>query len=126
MRSILFAVSLAVFVLSFGLQPRVCAADTETLSDAHCILVLFHLAALKGPKGNLAATMGEIYFLGRLDGHSPHADIEHLLASESQQMNTVKLSAESERCSRILKQKGHELQKIGADYSFEGKHGMPQ
>lgn len=111
-------VSALVFV---GLPASACAAGTETRADVRCLLIALHTATLNLPQERTAGTMAAIYYLGLLDGHSPHANIEQLIKSEARKMTPAELRAESARCAGVLERKGHELQKIGAALSREAR-----
>ncbi len=125
MRSIWIATVLAGIMVTCGLPVRACATDGETLADVRCMLVALHTATLNVPAERIAGMMAAIYYLGRLDGHSPHADIEQLIKSDARKMTPAELRVESARCGGVLEKKGQELQKIGAALSRNVHVGAP-
>ena len=119
----LVAAALVSLIAACALPARACAADPETLADVRCVLVALHTAALNVPAERVAGAMAAIYYLGRLDGHAPRADVEKLIEREARNMTSVEIRVESARCGGVLVRKGHELQKIGAALSRGAQNG---
>ena len=90
------------------------AADRETLADVRCVLVAMRMVTTQAPQQRAAGMMVAMYYLGRLDGHAPGADIERLIKAEVWKSTSAELKADAVRCGQALQRKGHELQKIGA------------
>jgi hypothetical protein len=108
------AALLCLVVVSWSL-PKADAADRETRADVRCVLVAMRMVATQSPQQRTAGMMVAMYYLGRLDGHAPGADIERLIKAEVWKSTSAELKSDAVRCGQALQRKGHELQKIGAE-----------
>lgn len=102
---------------------RTHAADRQTVADVHCVVVAMHMATLSTPRQRSAGVMIATYYLGRLDGRSPHLDIERLIEEEAKKMTPTQLQSDAVRCGRALREKGQEMVRISADLS-KGAPGL--
>jgi hypothetical protein len=58
-----------------------------------------------------------LYFLGRIDGRAPKADLEALLSKQAASMTQADFSAAARRCGTELSTRGAEVERIGASLS---------
>jgi hypothetical protein len=61
------------------------------------------------------------YFLGRIDGRSPHADLEALIAREAGKMTASELKAAASRCGTEFSARGVKVTKISKDLARLGR-----
>ena len=54
-----------------------------------------------------------MYYLGRIDGRSPHVDLQKLLKSETDSMNTAALNNAASRCGKEFSARGEQIVQIG-------------
>lgn len=108
-------VALLCLVVASWSLPKANAADRETLADVRCVLVAMRMVATETPEQRTAGMMVAMYYLGRLDGHAPGANIERLIKEEVWKSTSAELKSDAVRCGQGLQRKGHELQKIGAE-----------
>lgn len=106
---------LICLTLACGSIGKAKAADRETLADVRCVLVAMHMVAMKEPMQRTAGMMVAMYYLGRLDEHAPHANIEQLIKAELWKTTAAQLKSDAVRCGQALQRKGRELKAIGAD-----------
>lgn len=70
----------------FAAAERAGAANARTVADVQCILVGARLSESPDQGQRLSGEMLLTYFLGRIDGRSPSADLETLITREAQKM----------------------------------------
>lgn len=109
-------------IFSVGLSKSY-AADQRTSSDIRCMLVGLRMMTLNTPQQRTDGVMLAIYYLGRVDGRAPRANVEQLLVNESEKITSAELRKDAARCGRTLEEKGHQLQGIGAAFSRGPKTG---
>lgn len=109
--------------LASGLLVKAYATDRQSSVDVRCILVAMHMASSGVPVQRGAAMMVAMYYFGRLDDRSPHADIEQLIETEAGKMTLAELRASAARCGKALEEKSHEFARIGADLARKGQSG---
>jgi hypothetical protein len=68
-----------------------------------------------------AGMMSAMYYLGRLDGRAPKADIESMLASQVSSMTGEDYSQEAKRCGTTLQGRGAQMQQIGQNLIRRGQ-----
>lgn len=95
------------------------ASDQSLNADVRCVVVALHLLSSQTPQQREIGMMAAMYYFGRLDGQSPHADIEHLIESAAAQMTNADLKSDAIRCGKSLQTKGQEITKIGVDMSHK-------
>lgn len=105
---------LLCLALAFMPSAKADTPDPETLADVRCVLVAMHMVATQAPQQGTAGMMVAMYYLGRLDGHAPRADIERLVKAEVWKATPEELKSDAVQCGQALQKKGRELQKIGA------------
>ena len=62
-----------------------------------------------------------IYFLGRIDGRSPNADLEALLKKTAKKMTAAELRSAASRCGAEFSRRGAEITRIGKTLEQLGK-----
>lgn len=90
-------------------------ADDQALrADIRCTIV----GVLMVDKGGQAGSLGmlaSLYFLGKVDGRVPDADLEKLMTEEILKMNPALVESEAKRCGAELSERGKNLKTIGGD-----------
>jgi hypothetical protein len=94
--------------------------EAETIADIRCVIVGLVIAS-SDPTKQAAATMLGLYYIGRIEGRAPTADLETLIEREAGVMTRADIASEGKRCGAILSAKGQELAKIGKDISEHAK-----
>lgn len=107
--------SLAVAMLMFARIPAVRAnsALIETKADIQCLIVGARLSDSSSPGEKLSGGMLMTYFLGRIDGRTPHANIESLIVKELRAMSSADLAGAARRCRAEFSKRGVEFTSIG-------------
>ena len=118
-------VMMVCVLLAIGLCEKAYASDRQTVADVRCVVVGLRMVKMTMPQQRAAGMMLSVYYLGRLDGRAPHANIEQLIEREVGKMTLTEFRANATRCGKALTRKGQELQKIGADLVRKGQGGVP-
>jgi hypothetical protein len=93
----------------------------ETVEDAQCVVVGARLSASSNQTQNQAGAMLLVYFLGRIDGRSPHVDLEGLVAREARHMTTSDYTNWAHRCGEEFSARGGQITQIGKSLQLSGK-----
>lgn len=88
-------------------------AATQTLADAQCMVVGARLSASTDPQQKVPGQMILMYYLGRIDGRSPNADLKTLIKTETQKMTTPDLQSAASRCGKQFAARGEAIVQIG-------------
>jgi len=100
---------------------RAGAANARTVGDVQCIVVGARLSDSADQKQRLSGVMLVTYFLGRIDGRSPNADLEKMIEREAKKMNTSDFAKAARRCGTEFSARGVELVRIGKALEQLGK-----
>jgi hypothetical protein len=92
-----------------------------TVADVQCLVVGMRFANSPDPRQKLSGTMLTIYFLGRIDGRSPTADLQRLLVQQVKGMNEAALGSAATRCGAELSTRGVEITRLGRALEALGK-----
>jgi len=115
-----FQLAVIVGIVSF-LSVQVRAQDSQTLADVRCVIVGFRLADLNNPTYRVSGTMLSLYYLGRLDGRTPHLNLEKLVVAQLKTMTPAGFRTAAKRCGAALTVKGQEITKVGQDLVKQGR-----
>ena len=105
-----------VFFMAFCMFAALARADsakTQTVADAQCMVVGAHLSASSDPQQRVPGQMILMYYLGRIDGRSPNADLKALTKTETQKMTASDLQNAAGRCGKEFSARGEEIVQIG-------------
>lgn len=105
------ALGLAGLMLAAAFAPA--TAEVELTPDDRADLDCMNIMALVGEKDLNAATIGMIYYLGRLEGRSPNIDWPNVFGDYLHDMPREQLQTAGLRCSQELKIRGDALQSVG-------------
>jgi hypothetical protein len=89
------------------------ATSPEATADVRCLLASIALMSTPNNTTRAAAATSALYFLGRLDGREPRADLQTLIREESQRMSQSDLAAESKRCGQELRERAQVVSTLG-------------
>ena len=103
----------AVVLCMLAAVVRADPATTQTMADAQCMVVGARLSASSDPQQRVPGQMILMYYLGRIDGRSPNADLESLIKTETQKMTTSDLESAAGRCGKEFSARGEEIVRIG-------------
>ena len=92
---------------------RADSANTQTTADAQCMVIGARLSASPDPQEKGPGQMILMYYLGRIDGRSPNADLKTLLNHETQSMKESDLKSAAARCSKEFAARGEDIVQIG-------------
>lgn len=117
------ALSGAILILAcvFTASGRAGAANERTVADVQCIVVGARLSESADQKQRLSGEMLLTYFLGRIDGRSPNADLETMIGREAQKMTPSDFSKAARRCGAEFSARGVEFVRIGKALEGLGK-----
>lgn len=109
MRTLLLTVMLLCFVPSANAD-SVAASNAE---DAQCIILGARLLRSENPQYRKSGRMLVVYFLGRINGRTPHADLAAMIEKEATRMTEAAFKGAMSRCGAELSAGGAELAQIG-------------
>ena len=99
----------AVFMFS-----KAAVGMTDNLDDdVQCIVVGARLSNSADPNQRLAGQMFLVYFLGRIDGRWPNADLERLLNQEANKESLTETNGIAKKCGARFSARGAYLERIG-------------
>lgn len=107
--SVLTAVSLFMLATTARAGP----VNPQTAADAQCMVIGARLSASSDPQQRVPGQMILMYYLGRIDGRSPHTDITGLIKSQTDKMNQSTLKAAATRCGKEFAARGDDIVRIG-------------
>jgi len=113
-----------LFVALVGLLPAAMRCNAEEVSvipDIRCVVVGLRLSESRNATQQNSGMMLMLYYMGRLDGESPTAEVEDLLVQEVGKMSAVDLDKEARRCGAVLERKGNQITKIGENMIKRGQ-----
>jgi len=83
-------------------------------ADVRCITVAFLLAgSAKDDNVKQAAVVSSFYFLGKVDGSAPGADLEAKIRDVATKLTQADAMADAKRCGAELQSRGLEIQALG-------------
>ena len=111
---------LAAMIAALGLASQAAAQAPDVDADLRCAVVMFAIIseAPEEQRNNLVA--GAMFFVGRLDGVVPDAELGSEIRRVVQAMDTALFETERQRCADILQAKGVYLDRLGAAFSESG------
>lgn len=89
----------------------------QTAADAQCMVIGARLSASSDPKEKMPGQMILMYYLGRIDGRTPDADLKELLTSETQNMSASDVKSAASRCGKEFSARGDAIVQIGKTLS---------
>jgi hypothetical protein len=118
--------AILVGLLAAAPTPDAAAAPVavDTASDVRCLIVTFKATSSENPAAKTAGLIGSMYFLGRLDGRTPNADLESQIIAQIKTMTSADYKAEAVRCGEILVVKGKTTTDMGHDLMKKGQQMM--
>lgn len=102
---------------TLGLCARLAVADqsagARTVADAQCMIVGAQLSASKDAQQRVPGQMILMYYLGRIDGRSPKADLRTLIKNQTQKMTEADFKSAASRCGKEFSARGDAVVEIG-------------
>lgn len=86
------------------------------------MIVGAQLSASPNQEQRVPGQMILMYYLGRIDGRSPHADLRTLIRNEMQRMTAADLKSAASRCGKEFASRGDAVVQIGKSL---GKESAP-
>jgi hypothetical protein len=96
-------------------------ADDSLLADVQCLLVGTRLESASNGQLRLSGTLLTMYFLGRIDGRAPTADLQKLVLEEATKTSADGLRSAMRRCGKELSARGAEVTQIGKNLQKQGR-----
>ena len=90
------------------------AAPDDDVDDIRCLIVAAELADNGDKEIAEAGTLMTTYFLGRLDGRSPGANLEQLITREAPALTDEDKQKLLVACSAQLELRGEQMEALGA------------
>ena len=107
----------AIFLFAdFEGAAELAPAGRKTIENVQCVVVGARLSGSQRQAGAMLL----IYFLGRIDGRSPHADLEALVEQEAKKMTASDFSNWTGRCVAEFSARGEQITKIGKSLQLSG------
>lgn len=97
------------------------AIDSDDLTlDVRCMLVGANFAQGTDPALKSAGTMLSLYFMGKITGRQPDANLADLLTKQAGLMEGTDLRPEAQRCGNELTEAGARMKELGAEMIRRG------
>lgn len=87
--------------------------NAQTTADAQCLVIGAQLSGSADPREKMPGQMILMYYLGRIDGRTPNADLKTLITSETRHMTVADVKSAASRCDREFSARGDEIVRIG-------------
>ena len=113
--------SILMVMLPFAAFAKGGVDESNTIVDVRCVVVGARLSESLDQTQKLSGEMLLAYFLGRVDGRSPNANLETLIEREAQKMTASVFANEAHRCSEEFSMRGAEIVRIGKDLQQLGR-----
>jgi hypothetical protein len=81
--------------------------------DLRCLLATTVVGSQASGEGRAAAMVVSTYFLGRLDGSLPAAQLEARLNQEAQELQASQIGEIARACAAVTHRRGQEVRDIG-------------
>lgn len=104
-----------------GMTARADPVNTQTVADAQCMVVGARLSASSDPQQRVPGQMIVMYYLGRIDGRSPHADLESLIKDQTRKMTASDLKNAAGRCGKEFSARGEAVVQVGKSLTRPAK-----
>jgi hypothetical protein len=101
--------------------PAAAATSAATKADVRCMIVAMQMGQVPGATAQTAGLLAMYYYLGRLDGRAPDADLATLIEDEVRDWTAADNQSESLRCGSEITTMGRRLQVIGERLVERGK-----
>jgi hypothetical protein len=111
----------AVSFCMLATTARADSVNTQTAADAQCMVIGARLSASSDPQQRVPGQMILMYYLGRIDGRSPHADLTGLIKSQTQKMTESDLKSAAGRCGKEFSARGNDIVRIGSSLGKPAK-----
>ncbi len=102
------AMLVAIATSAQGQQPT-----EDVAADVRCLVVSLRLIHSENPVLRVGGQQAELYWVGRLDGRAPGADLQSLVSAADHEMNEAKALTETKRCSRELAARELQMPEVG-------------
>lgn len=113
--------AMLILACVFAASGRAVAANEQTMADVQCIVVGARLSESADQRQRISGEMLLTYFLGRIDGRSPNADLEAMIGREAQKMTASGFAKAARRCGTEFSARGAEFVRIGKALEQLGK-----
>ena len=110
-----------IFAASILLIAAAPPSDSGRTEDVRCFIALSALSQTADGETKQAAAAGTLYFLGRLDGHSPGLDLEAAVTAEAPGMTEAVLGSLLKSCGEKIRSRGEYLLAVGGALQKKGK-----
>lgn len=90
------------------------AAPADDQADIRCLILSGQMADSEVPEQKTAGSIMLFYYLGRIDGRNPSADLVKLIKEETEQMTEERQQQLLQSCSARLDQRGKLLSSIAS------------
>lgn len=110
-----FKLLVALALTALGTTLPAWALDAEDITpDVRCLVVGFYLSRSADPAQQSAGRMLSVYFMGKITGRRPSADLEELLFTQVELLAGTNLQPEAQRCGGELTEVGGKMKEVGA------------
>lgn len=96
------------------------ARADATTDDVRCFIVAIQMAGSDQPDIQQSGLMGQLYWLGKLDGRTPGLNFEDRVMTELPKMTGDLFRTELARCTAELSQRGQAEAEMGRDIQKRG------
>ena len=102
------------------------APAPPAIEPTRCLLIA--VAAMQSGDANMAQAgkFASLYWMGRVNGASPGADLTRELGAAAKSMDGTNLQAEAARCGEEMKKRGLEMQQVGNALQAQGAPPPPK
>ncbi len=96
------------------------ARADDTTDDVRCFIVAIQLAGSNQPEIHESGLMGQLYWMGKLDGRTPGLNFEDRVMAELPGMTGDLFRSELKRCTAELSKRGLAEAEMGKDIQKRG------
>ena len=104
------------FALTAALVPAAAlgaSVDEDNAKDMRCLILTSEMAESEDKDLETAGLIASQYYLGRIDGRSPGADLEKLLVQEAGRIADEERPQLTMACAKHMEERGKHLEAVG-------------
>jgi hypothetical protein len=105
--------AIAAAVLATAAGARAATPAEENARDIRCLIAVSELSQSKDKAVETAGLIASQYYLGRIDGRTPNADLEALIIQEAPKLGNAERGPLLATCGKLIEDRGKALEAIG-------------
>jgi hypothetical protein len=110
----------AIYLLAAAPLLIAASPEEELRKDVRCFVAVGMLGQQKDENVRSAAMLAAQYFLGRIDGRAPAADLEDLVAREAPTLTEAETGQLLRQCGALMEKRGKDVVGVGEKLKARG------